>query len=68
MNAPDNTPDTIPFPSAHDRIRLAAEAAVCPATVRKFFSGRPIRSTSKARIERALRFLGMTTSRPTRTA
>lgn len=44
--------------SAHDRLRLAAEAAVCPATIRKFFSGGTIRSTSKARIERALRALG----------
>lgn len=44
--------------SAHDRLRLAVEAAVCPATIRKFLLGATIRSTSRVRIERALRTLG----------
>lgn len=55
--------DEAPVLSAHDRRRLAVEAAVCPATIRKFLSGATIRSTSRVRIERALRTLGFRRTR-----
>ena len=41
-------------------IRRVAVAAVCdPRTVRDFLSGKPVRSTSRTRIETALRRLGL---------
>ena len=40
--------------SAHRRREIAALSCVCDQTVRRYFAGLPIRSTSRARIEMAL--------------
>jgi DNA-binding LacI/PurR family transcriptional regulator len=55
----NHAPTAPPLLSAHDIRRVAVEAAVCPTTARKFLAGRPVRSTCRARIERALRALGI---------
>jgi hypothetical protein len=47
------------MPTAHDRIRIAATAAVDPRTVLDAYKGKPIRSTCAARIDAAARILGL---------
>jgi hypothetical protein len=45
--------------SPHEERVIAAAAAVDPRTVRRYFSGKPVRSTCRAHIEGALRSLGV---------
>lgn len=47
-----------PALTAHERRRLAVEAAVHPATVERYLAGAPVRSTCRSHIERALVALG----------
>lgn len=54
--------------SAHDRLCVAAEAVVCVKTLQRFLAGRTVRSTSRVRIERALRRLGLPRGDSTHTA
>jgi hypothetical protein len=44
----------------HEEREIAAAAAVDPRTVRRYISGREVRSTCRAHIERALINLGRT--------
>jgi hypothetical protein len=46
--------------SAHDRRRLAVEAAVHPTTVNRYLAGEAVRSTCRIHVERALVALGLT--------
>jgi DNA-binding LacI/PurR family transcriptional regulator len=46
-------------PDPHEMRRLAAEACVDATTARRFYEGRPVRSTTKARILRAIEKLGL---------
>jgi hypothetical protein len=46
-------------PTAHEIRQVAVAAICCGATVRRYFAGQPVRSTSRARIEEALRNLGL---------
>lgn len=50
-------PTRLPQLTAHERRALAVAACVCERTLRRFLSGQPIRSTTQARIEGALRRL-----------
>ncbi len=43
----------------HEARRIAAEAIVHDSTVQRYFAGRPIRSTCRARIDAALKRLGL---------
>lgn len=46
-------------PSPHEARVVAAAAAVCERTVRRYFLGKPVRSTCRARINDALARLGL---------
>jgi hypothetical protein len=58
---------TISAPSltAHDRRRVAVHAGVDDRTVLAFLRGQPMRSTTRARVEEALRALGYLPAPPT---
>ena len=43
----------------HELRKVAVEAAVAPVTVRRFITGRPIRSTCESRIVEALERLNI---------
>ncbi len=43
----------------HDLVRVAARAGVDPRAVRRFATGAPMRSTTRARVVDALRALGL---------
>ena len=45
--------------SPHEARRIAVEAICCERTVRRFFAGLPVRSTCRARIDEALKSLGL---------
>lgn len=47
------------LPDEHDVRRIAVQAECHPATVRRFWSGQPIRALSERRIVRALEALGL---------
>jgi hypothetical protein len=46
-------------PTAHEIRQIAVAAICCGATVRRYFAGLPVRSTSRARIDQALESLGL---------
>ena len=48
----------IKSPSPHDIVRVAAASATDIRTVKAWITGRPMRSTTRARVEGALRALG----------
>jgi hypothetical protein len=50
--------------SPHDARRIAAEAIVHDSTVRRYFAGLAIRSTCRARIDAALKRLGLPEPQP----
>jgi len=50
--------------SPHEARRIAAEACVHDATVRRYFARLPIRSTTRARIEAALNRLALARPEP----
>jgi hypothetical protein len=51
--------DAAPLLSPHEERRVAVHAAVDPRTLRRYLVGEPIVSTCRARIERALEELGL---------
>jgi hypothetical protein len=59
MSATTQPPSTSQIPSPHDRIRVAAAAAVTPDTVLRAYRGAPVRSGVAARILAAARDLGL---------
>lgn len=60
-SSPPNTAPEAKAPlTAHERRRLAVEAAVHPATVERYLAGELVRSTCRSHIERALVTLGRT--------
>jgi len=60
-----NMTETQPL-NQHDARRIAVEAECHPATVERYWSGRPVRQLSERRIVRALKALGI--QRPVRAA
>lgn len=58
MNNHSHGPESTSL-SAHDVRRLSAQGEVHPNTIARAYSGKPVRSLSLARIERAARELGL---------
>ncbi len=47
------------MPTAHDYVLIAGTGMVSVAAVRRYFAGKPVRSTTLARVHYALAALGM---------
>jgi len=59
---PRTTRAAIPLP---DQLRVCVMAEVCPASVRRFLVGQPVRPSTERRIRRALAALALPVPTPT---